>query len=78
MTSWKVDGKNLSLDVTIPANTTAILILPAAEKTKVTESGIQTEKAPGIKFVRMVSDNAEYTLVSGIYHFRSLLPESIK
>ena len=78
MTSWKVDGRNLSLDVTIPANTTAILILPAAEKTKVTESGIQTEKAPGIKFVRMVSDNAEYTLVSGIYHFRSLLPESIK
>ncbi len=37
--AWKIDGGRLTLDVTIPANTTATVTLPVTSASKVTESG---------------------------------------
>jgi alpha-L-rhamnosidase len=36
---WKIDGEKLLVDVTIPANTTAVLMLPAAGPDAVREGG---------------------------------------
>lgn len=38
-TDWKKEGNNFSLNVTIPANTTAIIYIPATENAPLTESG---------------------------------------
>ena len=77
-TSWKVDGRNLALDVTIPANTTATVFLPAGNKSEVTESEMQPDKSEGVKFLRMENDNAVYAIESGNYRFKSTLPDFIK
>ena len=74
VTSWKRKDQKLDLEVTIPANTTAILVLPAKSKTDVTESGIQSDQADGVKFLRMENDTAVYAIESGIFRFRSVLP----
>ncbi len=77
-TAWKVDGLKLTLDVTVPANTTATLYLPSKNSINVTESGKETDKAKGVKFLYMEKENAVYAVESGSYHFQSLLPEIIK
>jgi len=64
---WTVSGDGLSMDVTIPANTTATIYIPAKDVTDVTESGkpLQQETAKDGNYVML---NAG----SGVYHFRSV------
>ena len=49
---WKYEGQRLTLDVTIPANTTATVRVPARDAGSVTESGKPATKAEGVKFLR--------------------------
>ena len=77
-TAWKVNGSELELNVTIPANTTATIFVPANDATDVTESGKPTVIAEGVKFLRMDNGNAVYTVESGNYRFQSLLPKTFK
>ncbi len=66
---WKLDGGNLSLDVEIPANTTATIYIPANNGGAVMESGKPIASEPDIK---MASPETGYVVVnvgSGIYHF---------
>jgi alpha-L-rhamnosidase len=76
-TAWKVNGSLLDLDVTIPANTTATVVVPANNATTVTESGKPTGKAEGVKFLRIETDKAVYAVESGNYHFQSMLPKPL-
>lgn len=78
VTSWKVTGRILDLQVTIPANTTAVVILPAKNNLEVTESAKPISKALGVRFLRMEHENAVYTIQSGNFHFQSTLPETLK
>ncbi|MCX6909285.1 MAG: hypothetical protein NTY01_14765 [Verrucomicrobia bacterium] len=48
----------LTLNVTIPANTTATVLVPAKNAAAITESGKPLAKAPGVKFLRMEGDRA--------------------
>ena len=48
--SWKLKDGELTLDVTIPANTTATVYVPAARRDAVQESGKPAAKAEGVKF----------------------------
>ena len=73
ITSWKVDRKRLVLDVTIPANTTATIFLPAKGASQVTESGKLTSDSVGVKFLRMENESAVYAVESGKYSFRSIM-----
>ena len=73
-TDWKLDGSKLTLDVTIPANTTATVFVPAKDASAVTESGKPVTKAEGVKFLRMENGAAVYAVGSGDYQFQSLLP----
>ena len=67
----KAPGGSLTLDVTIPANATAEVAVPAASPEAVTESARPAAKAEGVRFVRMDGDRAVFEIGSGTYHFRT-------
>jgi len=75
-TDWKLDGSKLTLDVTIPANTTATVFVPAKNASAVTESGKPVTKADGVKFLHMENGAAVYAVGSGTYRFESALAEA--
>lgn len=62
---WKLDGEKLTLDVTVPPNTTAEIHVPATSEQAVTESG----SPAGVKFRQMLDGAAVYDVQSGTYHF---------
>jgi hypothetical protein len=66
---WKRDGNNLTLDVVIPANTTAVVYVPAASLDDVRESGVSASRAPDIKFLRAEKGYAAFEVGSGKYVF---------
>jgi alpha-L-rhamnosidase len=66
------------MEVTIPANTTAIVHVPAKDVVGVTESGKPAEIAEGVKFLRMDHGAAVYAVGPGTYRFQSKLPEAGK
>jgi len=68
----------LTMDVTIPVNTTATVYVPAKDATGVTESGKPAAKAEGVIFLRMENSAAVYAVGSGTYRFQSTLSETIK
>ncbi|MGQ7889103.1 family 78 glycoside hydrolase catalytic domain [Paenibacillus sp. WC2504] len=70
---WKVDGNNFSLDVTIPANTTATVYVPTNDQHTVKEGGKSIEEVAGIRYVKMDNGKAVYEVGSGSYSFTSLL-----
>ncbi len=69
--NWKLERDIFSLDVTIPANTTALIYLPNVEGNAVKESGKIITRAIGIKFVKTENDKVVYEVGSGSYHFSS-------
>lgn len=64
----KSDG-SLSLSVTIPANATAQVAVPAASPEAVTGGSGPAAEAEGVRFVRMDGDRAVFEVGSGTYHF---------
>ena len=78
VSNWKRQGGNLTMDVTIPANTTASVYVPARDAACVSESGKFVEQAEGVKFLRMENGAAVYAVGCGTYRFQSVLPETVK
>jgi len=66
---WKTEGLTLSLDVTIPANTTARVVIPTADPGDVTESGRAVRDAEGVEGVSVEHGRVIVTVGSGVYHF---------
>ena len=66
----RADGIIL-LDVAIPANTTAMVHVPAKDAAAVTESGQPAGRAAGVKFLRMADAAAVLEVQSGHYQFQS-------
>jgi alpha-L-rhamnosidase len=73
-TAWKVDGKTLKLDVTIPANTAATVYIPAGSGDSVTEGGKPVSQAKTVRFTGMQDGNAVFEVGSGTYSFSSWRP----
>ena len=69
--AWKVGDGGLSLDVTIPANTTATVYIPARDLASVTESGRLLAQAQGVKFLRREGDRLVLAVESGSYRFNA-------
>ncbi len=67
--AWKIEKGQLALAVTIPANTTATLYVPASGVAEATESGKPASSSPGVKFLRMEDGNAVFEVGSGSYKF---------
>jgi alpha-L-rhamnosidase len=81
VSNWKLEAGKLTMEVTVPANTTATVYVPTKDATDVTESGPSTwlragkpaTKAVGAKFLRMENGAAVYAVGSGTYTFQSML-----
>ena len=71
VSNWKREGDMVSMDLTIPPNTTATVYVPAKVATGITESGKPASKAEGVKFLRMENGIAVYAVGSGTYRFQS-------
>lgn len=70
---WKRESGALSLEVTIPVNTTATVYVPAKDSDSVTEGEKPASQAEGIRFLRMENGSALLEIGAGQYHFRSAL-----
>jgi alpha-L-rhamnosidase len=68
---WQRVGNRLTMDVKIPANTTATVFVSTKDASGVTESGQAISRAKSVKFLRMESGAAVYEVGSGIYQFNS-------
>lgn len=78
ISNWKREDKKLTMEITVPVNTSATVFVPALDQTAVTESGKPASKAEGVKFLRMENGAAIYTVGSGNYRFQSTLSENVK
>lgn len=65
--SWKRDGKMLELEVTVPANTTATVVVPAKAGAKLSEDGQAIEQATGVQLVRRQPNQVVLAVSSGTY-----------
>ena len=66
---WKRAGNKLTMDITIPVNTTATVYVPSKAAASITESGKPAAKAKGVKFLRLENGATVYEVVSGKYSF---------
>jgi alpha-L-rhamnosidase len=70
VSNWKREGEKLTMDVTIPTNSTATSHVPTKFAASVTESGKPTGEAKGVKFLRMENGVGVYAVGSGSYQFQ--------
>ena len=70
---WTLENNNFEWRVTIPANTTATVYVPAKDVSHVTENGHPVEKAQGITFLRTENGFAVFDVEAGSYSFSSQL-----
>ena len=68
-TFWKREKGRFSLEVHIPANSTATVYLPAKDSATVTEGGVPAEKSPHVHPLKREGDDAVYSVDSGSYLF---------
>lgn len=77
VSEWKKEGNELSWKLQIPANTTAIVYMPAKNSQDVREGGREASSLEGVKFIRREQGNAVFEVGSGTYHF-TVKPTSLK
>lgn len=74
---WEIshNGDLFTYEVTVPANTTATLYLPAVSESMVLEGEVLASNAEGIQFVKYEDGRAVYELQSGSYVFHSMIKD---
>jgi alpha-L-rhamnosidase len=68
---WKHEGDKFTLEVTIPANTTATVYVPAKSADAVTEGGRPAALSEGVVLLWMENGRAVFAVESGEYEFES-------
>jgi alpha-L-rhamnosidase len=71
VSDWKMDGNQFTLRVTVPANTSATIYVPAKDLSSVREGGQPLAGTAGINSVKMEANCAVIEVGSGDYHFSS-------
>lgn len=66
--SWELTGEDMILNVTIPPNTNATVIIPAKDQSSVERQ----KKRAGVTFLKIEDHVAEYHIKSGNYKFVSM------
>ncbi len=66
---WRRGGGKFDWQITVPANTTATVYVPANSAEDVAEGGKPADRARGVQFLRMESAHAVFRVGSGRYHF---------
>jgi alpha-L-rhamnosidase len=70
-TKWKVEAGRFSLEVTIPANTTATVYVPTTDAKQVMESGKPVDQVSGVKVVSADASTLMLEVPSGSYSLTS-------
>lgn len=68
--AWNINNGSFDWQLSIPANTTATVYIPAGKGAHIREGDGPADKAHGIRLLRHEDDTAVYELGSGSYHFR--------
>jgi alpha-L-rhamnosidase len=68
---WRTEAGKLIMDVEIPANTTAMVYVPAAAADGVTENGINISAVKDITITGTENGYVVLKMGSGKYHFES-------
>ena len=66
---WKKNANQISMDVTIPVNTTAEVHIPSNDIENITEGTSKLSKSKDIKIITTTATEVIVSLGSGIYHF---------
>ena len=69
VSAWKVDGGRFILDVTVPANTTARVVLPTADAADVTEGGQPLATVKEVATTAPTNGGVTLAVGSGSYQF---------
>jgi alpha-L-rhamnosidase len=67
---WRIDGDSLEVTVTVPANTGAVIHLPAKSPASISEGGRLLSAAGDVKVIGTVTDRTIVETGSGTYRFR--------
>ena len=67
--SWQRRGAGISLDLTVPANASALVGLPASDPSSVREGGVAAGRAPGVAVHPAAGGRAVLSVGSGSYRF---------
>jgi alpha-L-rhamnosidase len=73
-TEWRRDGSWFTLDVSIPANTTATVFIPAQSAAAVTEGGVPAAKARYVTVLRASDGIVALAVSAGTYSFNAVMP----
>lgn len=68
---WKIEGTRFILNVTVPANTQAMIYVPSIPKHAILEGGQPAEKSLALKFMEFRDGYAIFEAGSGSYSFES-------
>jgi alpha-L-rhamnosidase len=71
--SWKREKGHFDLTVTVPANTTAKVVLPTDDSAAITESGKPLSQTHDVTLLDTKDGGALLSVGSGTYRFRSPL-----
>ncbi|HOW17620.1 MAG TPA: family 78 glycoside hydrolase catalytic domain [Phycisphaerae bacterium] len=74
VSEWRIDGDAFVLDVTIPANTTALVYVPSDAGSAIREGDRAAAEAEGVEHVRSERGAAVFRIGSGTYRFISRCP----
>ena len=71
-TRWQVADGFVTLDLEIPANTTATVHIPGRQARNISEGGQPAAQAEGVRFLRMEDGHALFEIGSGSYRFKGV------
>jgi alpha-L-rhamnosidase len=70
---WQKKGKTFTWEITIPANTKAMVYLPATAEKNIKVGGAELSKSESLHFLGLEGGRAVIEIGSGEYHFSSKL-----
>jgi hypothetical protein len=71
VSEWRIENGRFQLDVEIPANSTALVQVPAANSDAVTEGAKPAAAAEGVRLSKYDAGRAEFEIASGRYRFET-------
>jgi hypothetical protein len=68
--AWQLDARTFELEVSVPPNVRATVVVPAAAGSTATEGGVPVAKAPGVRILGRKGGSLRLDVGSGTYRFR--------
>lgn len=71
LSHWRLEGGKFHYNITVPANTTATVVIPTDKPNSVKEGGKPIAKVPEVKFLRTEQGASVYQVGAGTYQFEA-------